>query len=439
MKRIIVVGGGLAGTEAAWYLANRGFCVTLYEMRPLRATPAHNGGDLAELVCSNSLKSERLDTASGLLKAELRLNRSVLMDVAEMCRVPAGAALAVNRSLFAAEATSRLSNHPNIVIKREEAAHIPEERPVILACGPLASENISGAIRDITEGALYFVDAISPIVSAESVDMSKGWFAGRYGKGGDDYLNLPMNSGQFDIFYETLISADLVKLHPFEDAKAFERCMPIEMMAARGKETLLFGPMRPVGLPEPATGRVPYAVVQLRLENKERTAYNIVGFQTKMTIPAQETALRLIPGLENAEILRYGSVHRNAYVNAPASLNADLSLKGARGVYLAGQITGVEGYLESMASGIIAAMQVEAAAERRSPVAFRPETAFGALQKHTEGKFGAEYAPGSFHFGMLPPLTQKARGKNERKLAYSKRALEYYGLGCAYGSVHSYR
>ncbi len=398
----------------------------LYEMRPHRTTPAHTGEDLAELVCSNSLKSDSMDTAAGLLKAELRLNGSLLMQIAEECRVPAGAALAVDRELFAAKTTARLSSHPNIVIKREEVTAIPAERPVILACGPLASDKISEAVMGIAKEALHFVDAISPVISADSVDISKGWFAGRYGKGGDDYFNLPMCREQFDIFYKALMSADIVQPHGFEDAKVFERCMPVEVMAARGIQTLLFGPMRPVGLPDPATGEIPYAVVQLRLENKDRTAYNIVGFQTKMTIPAQKTVLRLIPGLDNAEFLRYGTIHRNTYVNAPDCLNTDLSLKEAPGVYMAGQITGVEGYLESMASGITAAMQVEAASKGQPAVAFHPETAFGALQRHTRGEFGAEYTPGDFHFGMLPALAQKVRKKSARKALYSERALEHY-------------
>ncbi|MDR0453179.1 MAG: methylenetetrahydrofolate--tRNA-(uracil(54)-C(5))-methyltransferase (FADH(2)-oxidizing) TrmFO [Deferribacteraceae bacterium] len=427
-NKVTVVGGGLAGTEAAWYLANKGFQVTLFEMRPGKTSPAHTGGDLAELVCSNSLKSDNLDTGAGLLKAELKLRGSLLMDIAEKRRVPAGAALAVDRTLFAADATARISEHPDIVIKRGEVTDLPTERPAILACGPLASESISDTLMNVTKGALYFIDAISPVISAESIDMTRGWFAGRYGKGGDDYLNLPMSREQFDLFYDALVSADLINPHHFENIKAFERCMPVEVMAARGKKTLLFGPMRPVGLSDPKTGGLPYAVVQLRFENKEGAAYNIVGFQTKMTVSAQKTTLRMIPGLENAEFLRYGAVHRNSYVNAPECLNADMSLKGEPGIYLAGQITGVEGYLESMASGIITAMQTEAAVKCLPPVVFHPETAFGALQKHTQGEFGAEYTPGNFHFGMLPPLQQKTHKKSDRKTAYSERALRHYEL-----------
>ncbi|MDR2870194.1 MAG: methylenetetrahydrofolate--tRNA-(uracil(54)-C(5))-methyltransferase (FADH(2)-oxidizing) TrmFO [Deferribacteraceae bacterium] len=423
MQKILIIGGGLAGCEAAWYLAERGYSVQLVEMRPLASSPAHVSAQLAELVCSNSLKSESLDTGAGLLKFELRHYGSLLMQVADMAKVPAGAALAVDRELFAAEVTRRIKAHPNITVENAVQQTIPAA-PAILACGPLAHDSIAAEILQLTGGALHFVDAISPVIAADSVDMGKAFFAGRYGKGGDDYLNLPMEEAEFDCFYAALMAADTVAAHAFEDEKVFESCMPIEAIAARGRETLLYGPMRPVGLTNPHTGRRPFAVVQLRLENRERTAYNIVGFQTKMSIPAQKLVLRLIPGLEDADFLRFGTIHRNTYVDAPACLDASQMLIAREGVFMAGQITGVEGYLESMASGIMAAMQLCAHLNGCDAISFHPETAFGSLQRHIAGEFSTPYTPSNFHFGMVPPLAERVRGKSKRKEAYSQRAIE---------------
>lgn len=426
MNEVIVAGGGLAGCEAAWYLANKGVSVCLMEMRPQYTTPAHVSGHLGELVCSNSLKSDSLDTAAGLLKAELRIHGSLLMEASEICRVPAGSALAVDRDAFGEEITRRITEHPRITVERTRVTDIPDGY-AILACGPLADEKISDKISLITGGKLHFIDAISPVIASDSIDMNKAFFAGRYGKGGDDYLNLPMSEDEFEGFYEALISAETVKAHEFEDEKVFEKCMPIEVIASRGKKTLLFGPMRPVGLTDPRTEKRPFAVVQLRLENRERTAYNIVGFQTKMTIPAQKRVLSLIPGLEKAEFYRYGTIHRNTYIDAPACLNGNQELKALGCVFMAGQITGVEGYLESMASGIMAAIQLYRKMNGEKSVIFDSETSFGALQRHIQGEFGGkDYSPSNFHFGMLPPLESKVRKKSDRKLAYSERALKKY-------------
>lgn len=424
---INIIGGGLAGCEAAWYLANKGYLVNLYEMRPLNSSPAHTTENLAELVCSNSLKSDSEDSAAGLLKAELRLYDSLLMKVAEECRVPAGSALAVDRDAFGQIATRLVSEHPQINVIRQEADFIGNEGYTVLATGPLASDKIISALGEVIKNhhkedyaGLAFVDAISPVIDALSIDMNKAYFAGRYGKGGDDYLNLPMSVAEFDIFYEALINAEVADAHEFEDAAVFERCMPIEVIAARGKETLLFGPMRPVGLINPRTGELPFAVVQLRYENKEGTAFNIVGFQTKMKTGAQRDVLRLIPGLENAEFLRYGSIHRNTYIEAPRYLNKDNSLCAMPNVFVAGQISGVEGYLESMASGIITAMQVDRKVKGMEPVFFPIDTSFGALQKHIAGEFGDSYSPGNFHFGMLPKVPVKAKKSVRKQIHYSR-------------------
>jgi methylenetetrahydrofolate--tRNA-(uracil-5-)-methyltransferase len=329
--------------------------------------------------------------------------------------------LAVDRELFSQEVTNMLSSHPNIEIIREELLSADEN--TIIAAGPLASGGLMDWLHDVTGEQLHFVDAISPVISADSIDMEKAFFAGRYGKGGDDYLNLPMTEVEYDRFYDALMSADTVRAHLFEDEKVFEKCMPVEVMAARGKKTLLFGPMRPVGLRD-KEGHRPFAVVQLRHENREGSAYNIVGFQTKMTIGAQKEVLKLIPGLENAEFLRYGAIHRNTYINAPVALNADFSLKGLPGVYMAGQITGVEGYLESAASGIMAALFMERSLCNLEMPKFPAETAFGALISHIKGEFGGgSYSPGSFHFGMLPLPEERIRNKEERKLFYHQRGL----------------
>jgi methylenetetrahydrofolate--tRNA-(uracil-5-)-methyltransferase len=410
-----IIGGGLAGCEAAYYLAEKGFKVNLTEMRPVRFSGAHTTDLLGELVCSNSLKSDRADTAAGLLKAELRLMGSLFMHIAEISKVPAGSALAVDRRLFATLATEKVAGHKNISVSRKVAEEIGDDYTIV-ATGPLSDETLLKKI--IKDEFLHFTDAIAPVVSADSIDYEKAFFADRYGKGEADYLNLPLSEEEFDRFYDALVRADTLSPRPFEDTAVFERCMPIEVLAARGRETLLYGPMKPVGLKSPAGERL-YAVVQLRAENKEKTAYNIVGFQTRLKQSAQRETLALIPALSSVEFLRYGSIHRNTYINAPKLLSHQC-LKDK--VFIAGQLSGTEGYLESMATGIIAAMEARAAIKGEEPVTFPPVTAFGALQRHLAGEFGKEYAPGNFHFGMLP--YENIRKKTERTAYYYSRGVE---------------
>ncbi|RMG73598.1 MAG: methylenetetrahydrofolate--tRNA-(uracil(54)-C(5))-methyltransferase (FADH(2)-oxidizing) TrmFO, partial [Nitrospirae bacterium] len=348
-ERLYIIGGGLSGTEAAWQAAQRGVRVVLYEMRPVKTTPAHKSDHLAELVCSNSLRANEVYTAAGLLKEEMRLAGSLIMEAADRFKLPAGGALAVDRELFASYITEVVERHPLIEVKRTEVTSVPEGYSII-ATGPLTSEKFAEHLKGMLSGEyLYFYDAIAPIVDAESIDYSKVFRASRYGKGGDDYINCPMSKEEYERFYNALIEADQVQAREFEDEKVFEGCMPIEVMARRGRDTLRFGPMKPVGLIDPRTGKQPYAVVQLRVEDISETAYNIVGFQTRLRWPEQKRVFRLIPGLERAEFLRYGSIHRNTFINGPMFLNRDLSLKGYPKTYMAGQITGVEGYIESTA------------------------------------------------------------------------------------------
>jgi methylenetetrahydrofolate--tRNA-(uracil-5-)-methyltransferase len=413
---IDIIGGGLAGCEAANYLAKRGFKVNLFEMRPLRFSAAHTTDLLGELVCSNSLKSDQAGTAAGLLKGELRILDSLFMRIAEQAKVPAGNALAVDRGLFAKLATEDISNNPNITVFRK-IAEKAGGNITIVATGPLSDETL---LRTIIKEGLYFVDAIAPVIAADSIDLEKAFYADRYGKGGADYLNLPLSKGEFDAFYNALIAADTAAARPFEDIAVFERCMPIEALAARGEKTLLYGPMKPVGLTSP-TGERLHAVVQLRAENREKTAYNMVGFQTRMKQKDQREVLRLIPALKNAEFLRYGSIHRNTYIDAPKLLNRQ-KLNGFNNLFIAGQLAGVEGYLESMAAGITAAMEVEAEILGRESAAFPTFTAVGALQRHMSGQFGDKYLPGSFHFGMLPH--EAIKNKAERKNFYYARGIE---------------
>src|SRR5499427_5637002 len=379
-KTITVIGGGLAGSEAAWRIAQQGAQVRLYEMRPVRQTPAHRTEQLAEIVCSNSLKSDQPYNASWLLKEELRRLGSILIQIADSVRVPAGGALAVDRDRFAASVTETVSNHPNIELIREEVTEIPEEGIVVIASGPLTSEPLSQSIRNFcgTEH-LYFYDAISPIVDAETIDFSNVYRASRYGKASDDYLNCAMNREQYDLFYEALISAESVTLHDFEEARYFESCLPIEELARRGRDTLRFGPMKPVGLNDPATGRMPYAVVQLRQEDLMQSSYNIVGFQNHLKFAEQKRNFRMIPGLEHAEFLRLGQIHRNTYINAPALLNANLQLRAQPNIFFAGQISGVEGYVESIATGLLAGRYAASLAKNGPLVGVPRETAMGSL------------------------------------------------------------
>jgi methylenetetrahydrofolate--tRNA-(uracil-5-)-methyltransferase len=421
---ITVVGGGLSGSEATWQLVKRGLRVRLYEMRPQKSTPAHKTGYLAELVCSNSLRSKELTTAVGLLKKELQMADSIIIASALRAEVPAGAALAVDRNLFASYITETLSNHPLVEIIREEVTEVPPP-PCIIATGPLTSDPFAESLRHLLGSEyLYFYDAIAPVVDAESIDYSKVFRASRYGKGGDDYLNCPMTKEEYDRFYNALIEADRVAPHDFEEDKVFEGCMPIEVMAKRGKDTLRFGPMKPVGLIDPRTGKEPYAVVQLRVENREATAYNIVGFQTRLRWPEQKRVFRMIPGLENAEFLRYGSIHRNTFINGPKFLNKDLSLKVKPGVYLAGQITGVEGYVESTAMGLLAGINVARSVKEKEFIKPPEVTAHGALVRYITESSPEGFQPSNINFGLLPPLKRKIKNKKLKKEALVERALK---------------
>jgi len=422
-EKVTIIGGGLAGCESAFFLAERGFQVELYEMRPERMTPAHETKYLGELVCSNSLKSTAEDTSSGLLKSEMKLLGSIILKVAEKTSVPAGNALAVERELFAAELDSVIRNHPNITVIEKEITEIPSDRPCIIATGPLTSDVFADTIRSQFGGNLYFFDAIAPVISKDSIDMDKAFFKSRWEKGDNDYLNIGMNQEQYERFYNELMAADKVAFEDFEKLNVYEGCMPIEEMAARGIKTLTFGPFRPVGLRHPVTFEKYAAVLQLRMENKEGTAYNLVGCQTKMKIHEQKRVFGLIPGLENAEFLRYGSIHRNTYIHAPKVLNRLFQVRGDERLYFAGQITGVEGYMESAASGLLAAYSLA----HPDFKGFSELTALGALSRHVSGEIAEnkkEYVPSNFHFGMLPQFEKRIRDKKEKKAAYAKRALE---------------
>ncbi|MFI5341592.1 MAG: methylenetetrahydrofolate--tRNA-(uracil(54)-C(5))-methyltransferase (FADH(2)-oxidizing) TrmFO [Candidatus Methylomirabilales bacterium] len=437
---VTVIGGGLAGCEAAWQVARRGCTVRLVEMRPAVRTPAHGSDRLAELVCSNSLKSESLEDASGLLKAEMRALGSVILTCAEASRVPAGLALAVDRERFASAVTETLTAHPRIQVVRQEVPELPVERPVIVATGPLTSDRLSldlqrrfVAVLEAESGAspnsrwLYFYDAISPIVSSDSIDHAFAFVASRYGKGGDDYLNCPLTRDEYLAFREALLKGDRYPLHDFEEAKYFEGCLPIEELAERGEDALRFGPMRPVGLRDPRTGRRPYAVVQLRQENRgpdgHPTMYNLVGFQTRLRRGDQLKALRLIPGLPQAEVLRYGSVHRNTFIMAPLLLRETLEFRGEAGVFFAGQLTGVEGYLESAATGLLAGINAARLMRAERSVSPPATTMLGALLRYLTQSAPETFQPINANFGVLPRLPQIVRDRRERNRHLTDRAL----------------
>ena len=425
--QVIVVGGGLAGSEAAWQAAEQGVRVLLYEMRPQRMTPAHRTGYLAELVCSNSLGSNLPDRALGLLKAELRLLRSVVVECADRTAVPAGSALAVDREAFAREVTERVSQHPNVTVVREEVTDIPAEGPVVLATGPLTSEPLAEAIaRLVGQEHLYFYDAMAPIVLGESVDMTVAFRGARYGRGGEDYINCPMTKEEYERFVDALLAAEQAPLHPFEreDPRFFEACLPVEEIARRGREALAFGPLRPVGLVDPRTGKRPYAVVQLRQDNLAGTLYNMVGFQTNLRWSEQDRVFRLIPGLERAEFVRYGQMHRNLFINAPTALRRTLQSRVRPDLFFAGQITGTEGYVGSVASGLVAGLNAARLVRGEEPLAFPEETMVGALLRYVAEASPEEFQPMKANFGLLPPLGGRVRGKKERGEAYARRALE---------------
>ena len=418
---VTIAGSGLAGSEAAFQLAEKGYKVNLIEMRPKVMTEAHETSNCAELVCSNSLKSLDTTTGSGLLKSEMELYNSYLLSVAKEYSVPAGGALAVDRVLFSEKITDIIKNHPNITLTCDEVLELPinTETPYLIATGPLTGKSLSESILNFCGGALYFADAISPIIDADSIDMDKGYFLGRYSKGGDDYFNIPLTMEEYDKFYDDLMEAPKTAFHDFEHIAYFESCMPIEVMAERGRNTLAFGPMKPVGLEDPETGKRPFAVIQLRKENREGTAYNIVGFQTKMTIGAQIEFFRKIPALRNAEFLRYGSVHRNTYINGPAHLTRHFNFRANKNLFIAGQITGLEGYNESISGGLMASMQIDRLLQNKPFLDFPEGTAFGSLSRYISGESdfsnGKKYSPSNFHLGMLPALNEKVRDKKLKK------------------------
>lgn len=435
MERIQIIGGGLAGSEAAWQVARQGLRVVLYEMRPVRPTPAHQTDRLAELVCSNSLKSEQEGTAPWLLKEELRRLDSLLMVAAQTARVPGGHALTVDREVFAREVTAAIDGEPLIEVRREELTEVPEGI-VIVASGPLTSDALAGAIARLTgSDRLYFYDSISPIVEAESVDMTVAFRASRYGKsldGTDDYVNCPFDKPQYDAFYDALVAAQPVEAHGGTDGVTyFEACLPIEEIARRGRDTLRFGPMKPMGLTDPRTGRRPYAVVQLRQENLRADSYNLVGFQNHLKFGEQASVLRLIPGLANAEFIRFGQMHRNTYINAPALLNRALQLKSRPEVLFAGQISGVEGYTESIATGLMAGLNAAALALGGAPRVYPRETALGSLCHYLTAADPAHYQPANVTFDLLPALDEETRlrlrrDKKARHAEICRRALEAF-------------
>ncbi len=429
MKAVTIAGGGLAGSEAAWQLAVRGIPVTLCEMRPVRSTPAHKTDRLAELVCSNSLKSNTPGAASWLLKEELRRSGSLLMKLAGECAVPGGAALAVDRERFSQAVTQALGEHPLITLRREEVAEIPPDGLVLIATGPLTSDALARCLQSLTGSEnLAFYDAISPIVDAETLDHDRLFPASRYGKGtGDDYLNCPLDEAEYRAFYHALRGAATVPAHEFEDLNYFEACLPIEELARRGYNTLRFGPMKPVGLADPRSGRQPFAVVQLRAENLRFSSYNLVGFQNHLKFPEQERILRKIPGLEHAEFLRFGQMHRNTYLNAPRLLEADLRLRAAPNVFIAGQLCGVEGYVECIATGFLAGV---ALAQQAAGAGFTPPpraTALGSLIHYASHADPGNYQPANISFDLLPPLENLpravARDRHARRARQCERAL----------------
>jgi methylenetetrahydrofolate--tRNA-(uracil-5-)-methyltransferase len=422
-KPVTIIGGGLAGCEAAWQLLNRGSRVTLHEMRPEVYTAAHKTPFLAELVCSNSLRSRMIENAVGLLKEEMRSLGSLVIEAADASALPAGKALAVDRTLFSRYVEERLSEREGLDILRNEVTEIPQEGVVIVASGPLTSDSLAKKIASLAgSDYLYFYDAIAPIVEAESIDLSKAFRASRYDSGAGDYLNCPLNRDEYETFYGALMEAKEVSLRNFEDPRYFEGCLPIEVMARRGFRTLLFGPMKPVGLVDPRTGREPYAVVQLRQENRASSLYNMVGFQTKLTWPEQKRIFRMIPALEKAEFARLGSIHRNTFLNAPSVLRKTLQLRSDERIFFAGQITGVEGYVESAATGLLAGIFAARCLRGQAP-SFPPgATALGALLAHLARADAKTFQPMNINYGLFPALEKKTPRK-DRGLAYAGRAL----------------
>lgn len=423
-KYVNVIGAGLAGSEAAFQIANQGVKVKLYEMRPAKQTPAHHTQNFAELVCTNSLRADRLTNAAGLLKAEMRKFDSIIMRAADAHSVPAGGALAVDRDTFSAAITKELENHPNIEIVKEEVNELPEGITVV-ATGPLTADNLAKSITDFTgNDGLYFFDAAAPILEKSSLDMDKVYLKSRYDKGEAAYLNAPMNKEEFMNFYKELISAETAELHDFEDDKFFEGCMPIEEIASRGEKTMLYGPLKPVGLEDPRTGKEPYAVVQLRQDNAAGNLYNIVGFQTHLKWGEQKRVFSMIPGLENATFVRYGVMHRNTFLRSPEVMQPTYQTQKRSDLFFAGQMTGVEGYVESAASGLYAGLNAARLAKGLEPVVFPKKTMMGAMANYITHASAKDFQPINANWGIVPKLEQKIRNKQERNEALSHRALE---------------
>lgn len=424
---INVIGAGLAGCEAAMQIAKRGYEVHLYEMKPKKKTPAHKSDLFGELVCSNSLKAKRLESAAGLLKEEMRVLGSFLMECADKCAVPAGGALAVDREVFAQLVTDGINAEPSIKVYSEELTEIPDDAITIIATGPLTSDGLAKDIEKHFGGSLSFFDAAAPIVTAESVDMEYAFTASRYDRGGDDdYINCPMNKEEYENFYSELVSAERAPLHDFDvnNPKVYEGCMPVEVMAQRGEGTLRFGPMKPVGLVNPKTGHRPWAVLQLRKENSAGTMYNLVGFQTNLKFPEQKRVFSLIPALHKADFVRYGVMHRNTFICSPKILNSDFSVKENNRLFFAGQITGVEGYMESASAGIMAGINACRVLEGKSTLTLPNDTMIGALSAYISDPTVKKFQPMGANFGVLPELENRPRDKKERGAAYSQRALD---------------
>ncbi|AHM65605.1 methylenetetrahydrofolate--tRNA-(uracil-5-)-methyltransferase [Paenibacillus jamilae] len=425
LQKVTVIGAGLAGSEAAWQIASRGVPVKLYEMRPVVKTPAHHTDKFAELVCSNSLRANGLTNAVGVLKEEMRILNSLVLSAADLHAVPAGGALAVDRDGFSGHITDTLHQHPLIEVVNEELQELPEDGIVVVATGPLTSPALSEQIKTLMgEEYFYFYDAAAPIVEKDSIDMSKVYLASRYDKGEAAYLNCPMNEAEFDAFYEALITAEVAQVKEFEKEIYFEGCMPIEVMMQRGKQTALFGPMKPVGLVNPHTGELPYAVVQLRQDNAAGTLYNLVGFQTHLKWGEQKRVFSMIPGLEEAEFVRYGVMHRNTFINSPQQLHPTYQFKGRSNLFFAGQMTGVEGYVESAASGLLAGINAARAARGQEMFVFPAETTLGSMARYITTADFKHFQPMNANFGLLPKLETRIRNKKEKNEALANRALE---------------
>lgn len=427
MDKITVIGAGLAGCEAAMQIANRGIAVDLIEMKPQK-TPAHKSDNFAELVCSNSLKASRVDSAAGLLKEEMRKFSSICMESAEKCSVSAGGALAVDRNDFSGYITKKIKSHPNINVINRVVTELPKDGITVVATGPLTDGELAKNISQITGSEnLSFYDAAAPIVTRESIDFSVAFFASRYGKGTDDYINCPMNKEEYTEFYNALINAESAILSEFDKPiTVYEGCMPVEILAKRGEDSIRFGPLKPVGLKDPRTGHRPWAVVQLRSENKEGTLFNLVGFQTNLKFPEQKRVFSLIPGLKNAEFMRYGVMHRNSFINSPKLLNPDLSLKENPNIFFAGQLSGVEGYMESASSGIIAGINAVKRLKNEPPLILPKYTMIGALLGYITDETVTNFQPMGANFGIIPPLEERIKDKRERYAAFANRSLKYF-------------